>query len=162
MASVFDAAAYILEKQGGMTAMKLQKLVYYAQAWSLVWDQRPLFRDRIEAWANGPVSPDLYEWHRGRFSVEPGSCPGDPDRLDADARETIDVVLAYYGEKHPRWLSDLTHMEDPWRNARRGIPDGDRSNQELTHAAMAEYYGSLYSIGDSINGEESRQERNAN
>ena len=34
MASVFDAAAYILEKKGEMTTLKLQKLVYYAQAWS--------------------------------------------------------------------------------------------------------------------------------
>ena len=57
MANVFDAAAYILEKQGAMTAMMLQKLVYYAQAWSLVWDQRPLFGNKIEAWANGPVCP---------------------------------------------------------------------------------------------------------
>lgn len=153
MASVFDAAAYILEKQGEMTVMKLQKLVYYAQAWSLVWDQRPLFRNRIEAWANGPVCPDLYEWHRGRFSVVPGTCPGEPKQLDPDAVETIDVVLGYYGEKHPRWLSDLTHMEAPWRDARKGIPDGERSNCEITHAAMAEYYGSLDSIGDSFNGE---------
>ena len=44
MASVFDAATCILSRAGGMTAMKLQKLVYYAQAWSLVWDERPLFR----------------------------------------------------------------------------------------------------------------------
>ena len=37
MASVYDVAAYILEKQGAMTTWKLQKLVYYSQAWSLVW-----------------------------------------------------------------------------------------------------------------------------
>ena len=52
--NVLDIAAYILCKQGAMTAMKLQKLVYYSQAWSLVWDDKPLFRERIEAWANGP------------------------------------------------------------------------------------------------------------
>ena len=43
MATVFDVAAYILAKRGEMTAWKLQKLVYYSQAWSLVWDQRPIF-----------------------------------------------------------------------------------------------------------------------
>jgi uncharacterized phage-associated protein len=54
VASVFDVAQYILRKQGGMTTMKLQKLVYYAQAWSLVWDEEPLFDQPIEAWSNGP------------------------------------------------------------------------------------------------------------
>ena len=48
--TAIDVAAYILSKQGDMPAMKLQKLVYYSQAWSLVWDDKPLFRDRIEAW----------------------------------------------------------------------------------------------------------------
>ena len=38
---VFDVAAYILQKTGSMTTMKLQKLVYYSQAWSLVWDEKP-------------------------------------------------------------------------------------------------------------------------
>lgn len=147
-ATVFDVAAYVLEKQGGMTAMKLQKLIYYAQAWSLVWDERPMFHNRIEAWANGPVCPDLYYWHRGRFSVDRGTCPGNAGALDADARDTVDVILSYYGDKHPRWLSDLTHMEEPWKDARHGIPDGERGAREITNAAMAEYYGSLDAMRD--------------
>src|SRR5258708_570857 len=63
MATVHDVAAYILGKCGPMTAMKLQKLVYYSQAWGLVWDERPLFAEQIEAWANGPVVRDLYDKH---------------------------------------------------------------------------------------------------
>ena len=49
MANVFDVAACILKQKGPMTAMKLQKLLYYSQAWSLVWDEKPLFPERIEA-----------------------------------------------------------------------------------------------------------------
>ena len=139
--TVLDVATCILQKQGGMTAMKLQKLVYYAQAWSLVWDERPLFDSRIEAWANGPVCPDLYNEHRGLFWVD--SLPGNPANLDRDAIETVDAVLAYYGNRHPQWLSDLTHSESPWLEAREGLADGERSNREITHAAMAEYYGGL-------------------
>ena len=68
MATVHDVAAYILEHHGPMTAMKLQKLVFtYSQAWSLVWDEQALFPERIEAWANGPVVPALYDQHRRRF-----------------------------------------------------------------------------------------------
>lgn len=140
--SALDVAQYILKKQGPITAMKLQKLVYYSQAWSLVWDERPLFKERIEAWVNGPVVPELYEAHRGMFEVHeiPG---GLPDTLDEAAKETIDEVLNHYGDKSSQWLSDLTHKERPWREAREGIPDNQRSQIEITPASMAEYYDSL-------------------
>ncbi|NOY91087.1 MAG: DUF4065 domain-containing protein [Deltaproteobacteria bacterium] len=142
MASVYDAAAYILEQQGEMTAMKLQKLAYYSQAWSLVWDERPLFSEEFQAWANGPVCPDLYRTHRGQFTVS--SCsPGDPSALDAAAQETLAAVLSYYGDKSAQWLSNLTHAEPPWRDMREGLAPGQRGNGTITQAAMAEYYGSL-------------------
>ena len=50
MTSIFDVAAYVLDKLGVMTTMKLEKLCYYSQAWSLVWDERRLFPERFEAW----------------------------------------------------------------------------------------------------------------
>ena len=43
------------ESQRARTSWKLQKLVYYCQAWSLVWDEEPLFEARIEAWANTAI-----------------------------------------------------------------------------------------------------------
>ncbi len=143
MANVLDVAAYILDKLGPMTAMKLQKLAYYSQAWALVWDDEPLFTDRIQAWANGPVSPLLHFHHRGMFTVARSNIPGDPEQLDAEQRGTIDIVLNFYGPKEPQWLSELTHKERPWVEARAGIPPGERGDREITHAAMAEYYGSL-------------------
>ena len=142
MPSVYDVAQYILDKQGEMTTWKLQKLVYYSQAWSLVWDERAMFPHRIEAWANGPVSPDLYNQHRGSF-LATKITGGNPRALDKDNRETVDAVLMHYGDKSSQWLSDLTHREDPWRDARRGLADGDRGNVEITHGAMADYYGNL-------------------
>ena len=67
--TVFDTAKYILEKKGCLSTMKLQKLCYYAQAWSLVWDDAPLFDDDFEAWANGPVCPTLFRATQGNYSV---------------------------------------------------------------------------------------------
>lgn len=142
MPSAHDVAAYILEKRGPMSAMKLQKLVYYAQAWSLVWDDRPLFRERIEAWAHGPVVPELYQEHRGRFEVQDWP-RGNPRALDEDARETVDSVLDYYGGRNAQVLSDMTHSEEPWRRARGGLPEGERGNAEITLDSLMEYYSSL-------------------
>lgn len=142
MADVHDVAAYILNKLGSITAMKLQKLVYYSQAWSLVWDDKPLFQEKIEAWANGPVVPALYESHRGEFLITkiPG---GNSKNLTSTESETVDKVLEFYGDKSSQWLSDLTHKEDPWNEAREKLAPGERGNKEITFAAMAEYYSSL-------------------
>ena len=142
MASVFDVAAYILECRGPMTHMKLQKLVYYSQAWGLVWDDAPLFEQRIEAWANGPVCPELYYAHQGEYMVG-AERRGSSKALSRDQIETIDAVLDSYGDKPAHWLSDLTHRERPWLDARKGLESGVRSNRVITPAAMAEYYSEL-------------------
>lgn len=140
--SVFDVAAYILKQKGAMSTMKLQKLVYYCQAWSLVWDEKPLFKEQIEAWANGPVVKELFSYHRGMFQISSVSI-GNPDLLDADQRDTINAVLDYYGDKPAQWLIDLTHMEKPWQKAREGLPVSVRSNKVIDLEDIAEYYSSL-------------------
>lgn len=140
--TVFDVGQYILNKKGPMTAMKLQKLVYYCQAWSLVWDDKPVFNEKIEAWANGPVVRRLYEAHRGEYNVV-SLKEGNSAKLNKTQCATIDAVLDYYGNRSSQWLSDLTHMEKPWRNARKNIPDGERGDKEITHESMCEYYSSL-------------------
>jgi uncharacterized phage-associated protein len=149
MASVIDVAQYILERHGPMTTMKLQKLVYYAQAWSIVWDDDVLFDDPIQAWKAGPVVRTLYERHRGHFRI--ATIGGTAANLSERQRDTIDRVLRFYGDKSAQWLSDLTHMEDPWKYAY-----GRAENTEITPEALAEYYGSLL---ESAHGE---QEGSAN
>lgn len=72
MHSIADVADCILERCGAMPTMKLQKLAFYSQARSLVVNGSPLFGEDFEAWENGPVSPELYALHKGRFIVRPG------------------------------------------------------------------------------------------
>lgn len=142
MVTAHDVAAYIVKKIGPLSAMKLQKLVYYSQAWSLVWDDRPLFDEPIEAWAFGPVVPALFDMHRGQFSVS--SWPqGNPEALEDDSRETIDLVLDYYGKQNAQQLSDLTHREAPWRDARQGLSDSERGKCPISLELMMEYYSNI-------------------
>ena len=144
---VFDIAAYILERMGAMTTMKLQKLVYYSQAWSLVWDEKPLFEENIEAWANGPVVRDLFDYHRGMYEIS--SMPiGNSRLLNQVQQETIDAVLDYYGNKSSQWLIELTHMEDPWVQARKGLLPLERGNRVIPLDTMADYYSSLPAEAD--------------
>ncbi|MGW1993374.1 Panacea domain-containing protein [Embleya sp. NPDC001921] len=142
MVSVHDVAAYVLEKRGPMTAMKLQKLCYYSQAWNLVWEEKPLFPENFEAWANGPVCPELYNHHRGQFQV--GDWPsGKAEALSPVEASTVDIVLGFYGGRPAHELSELTHRESPWRDARGDLPAGARSNAVITTTAMHEYYDGL-------------------
>ena len=143
MATVFDVAAYILQRYGPMSAMKLQKLVYYSQAWSLVWDDEPLFSENIEAWINGPVVPALYQQHKGIFKIYPGSIGGNPETLTTNQKETINAVCDAYSKFNAQQLSDLTHSETPYQNARANLAPNERGHNVISLADMSEYYSSL-------------------
>ena len=149
--TVFDVAKYILEKRGAMTAWKLQKLVYFCQAWSLAWDERILFEDDFEAWANGPVVRALFNVHRGLLYVDETTFQrGDSSRLDDIAIETIDAVLRDYSDFSGRELSEIAHSERPWKEPRAGIPAGERSENIISRETMSDFYTGL------LNAEESK------
>ncbi len=143
MASVYDVAKYILHQQGRMSTMKLQKLCYYAQAWSLVWDD-PLFDEDFQAWTNGPVCSELFYATQGKYSVEEDDEPsGDIDHLSENQKDTINRVLEHYGKMDAGQLSQMTHTEDPWKEARKGLPAGVGCDTPITKESMAMYYGGL-------------------
>ena len=142
VANVHDVTAYILAKQGRMSTWKLQKLVYYSQAWSLVWDNTPLFQEPIEAWPNGPVVRALHEHHEGKFTVTKWSW-GKRSHLSKAQKETIDSVLESYGQISGRQLTHMTHNETPWREARFGLRTTDEGSQEIKLSDMQLYYTTL-------------------
>ncbi len=141
MASVHDVAAFIVRELGPTTAMKLEKLVYYAQAWSLAWDGAPMFSEPVEAWTNGPIVRELFDRHRGMKRVN--FWEGDPGALTDLQAATAREVVRFYGDRDAEWLSDLTHREPPWRDARPGVPDGRPSRAVIANDAMRAYYGSI-------------------
>lgn len=143
MTTVFDTARYILEQYGPMSAMKLQRLCYYAQAWSLVWDKTPLFQEDFEAWATGPVCSELLYRIREKHPVCTEDIPGMPEPLSGGQRDTVDRVLEYYGPHDARWLGQLSCMEEPWKKARAQIPVGACCTTVVTKEDMASYYTGL-------------------
>ena len=143
MANVFDVAEYILKTCGAMSAMKLQKLVYYSQAWSLVWDDELIFHETIEAWINGPVVPALYLKHKGIFKVLPNTLGGNPNALTTTQKDTVKAVCEGYASLNAQQLSDLTHSEAPFINARKGLAPNERGHNVISLADISEYYSSL-------------------
>jgi uncharacterized phage-associated protein len=139
VAGVDDVAAALLARTGSITTMKLQKLVFYSQAWHLAFTGDPLFAETIEAWARGPVVPELHRQHRGRYEVS--SWPaGDPDRLDDEEAHSVGWVVAKYNGFSAEALSRMTHQEVPWIVARGLATEGEKSSEPISQDQMRAFY----------------------
>lgn len=137
MARVDDVVAFVLEQAGTMTTYKLQKLLYYAQGWSLAWDGRPLFDAKIKAYDNGPCVGTVFNDHRGQRHVSRWP-QGDALQLSEDDRDTVRAVLEMYGRKSPDELIMMTHAEAPWLDARAAKEAGGRD--EITPDALRAFF----------------------
>lgn len=147
MATIFDVAKYITDQQGDVTNMQLHKLAYYCQAWSLAWYDVPLFQEDFEAWANGPVCPELFEAHRGHYSVGHGffgEC--DTSVFAPEQIETMDAVLKEYGNIPPAKLSELVHRERPWKETRNTARPGDPCFRVIEKELIQEYYAGIMDL----------------
>ena len=132
--------AFCHEHGDVLTNLKLQKVVYYAQAWHIALKTKPLFDDRIEAWVHGPVVPALYRRFK-RFGWEPITLqPRVPAFTNGTEKHLVEVFSAY-GQFSAWDLERMTHDEAPWRNARRGLQADDEGHSEITLADMRDFYG---------------------
>ncbi len=140
-----------------LSPLKLQKILYYIQAWHLVFfNGHPLFDEQPEAWVNGPVYPSVYkrfkkEWlSDNNLSV---SYSGDDAEktmqmflqkmlLEPEQTEFLFAVLQKYGKCSAAQLVYLTHAESPWNDARNGLSPFDRSNNCISFESMKTYYDS--------------------
>lgn len=144
--TALDVARYLIALAGGeeeqelLTPMRLQKLLYYSQGWSLALRNAPLFSDRIEAWAHGPVVDAVYQQFK---NVGGGTIPtdhGSDDHLTEEEKSHIQSVWKTYRGYSAIALSDMTHDEPPWRDTRVGLSREARSNREITVDALRSYF----------------------
>jgi uncharacterized phage-associated protein len=144
MASIFDVADWFLCKEE-MTHKKLQKLCYYAQAWGYALLHAPLCDDtQFQAWAHGPVSPELYEKYKGRgWEVIPQltECP---DVFSEEELDLLESVYLTYGDMSANALEALSHSEPPWQRARSGLPEMERGGEPIRPEDMQTYYMQIY------------------
>jgi uncharacterized phage-associated protein len=128
-----------MERNGPMSALKLQKLSFYCQAWHLAWYEEPLFSETIQAWVDGPVIRALWNRHAGRHRLT--RWQGDASALINEQTRTIELVSRFYGPIPANELSRLTHFEEPWKLSRSGLGPKQSGNCEITPESMQRYYG---------------------
>lgn len=144
----FSVAEYFIKKNAesnlGLTPLKMQKLLYYSQAWSLVLRRQKLFDDDFQAWVHGPAIPRVWQSFREfDFSEKhPDITEQDFTQVLAkDEIELLDSVWAVYGKFDGKYLEALTHAETPWLEARKDLEQSDPSQNIITTESMSEYYG---------------------
>lgn len=138
MADVHDVASAVLARTGSIQTMKLEKLVYYSQAWHLAIFGKPLFEAPTEAWKDGPVVDELFQLHKGQFHVRTWN--GHQDQLEAYSIQLIEMVCTQYGHMSGDELSDLTHHEKPWKDARGDLKPNQHSREVISTEVMARFY----------------------
>ncbi len=120
--------AFLHEHGDPLSNLKLQKLLYYAQAWHLAIFDKPLFGESIEAWvqrASGSFQSTAAsrDGHGNRFKRIPKCL-----NLTEPVRQHLNEIMDVYGGMTAYQLEQLTHSEEPWLNARNGIPVDESSN----------------------------------
>ncbi|MBD2579043.1 type II toxin-antitoxin system antitoxin SocA domain-containing protein [Oscillatoria sp. FACHB-1406] len=124
VARYFIARAYEDGIEAEMTNMKVQKLLYYAQSLHLALYDEPLFNEEIQAWRYGPVCPPAYKFYRDFEGNQLPIPTAIGEQLPKESQELLEEVWEYFGGYHAYLLSDMTHLEFPWKKARKGLaPD---------------------------------------
>ncbi|MDR2367679.1 MAG: DUF4065 domain-containing protein [Deltaproteobacteria bacterium] len=157
MPTVFDVADYFIvetdrECEGGMnddvmTHFKVQRLVYFAQGYSLATNGEPLFEEPIEAWEHGPVCPALYDKYKsyGRTPVD------SPRQIDEIKSHFSDLQIQVLEKIHEElgcfssgMLRDISEEDTSWIDARA------RGGDTMTHEEMKEsaLFWTLYRDSD--------------
>lgn len=132
VAKYFIIRAYEDGREALITNMKVQKLLYYSQCLYLALYDEPLFAEEIQAWRYGPVCPPAYRFY-SNFEAQQLPIPEQENLngITPEIKEILEEVWQYFGEHHAYYLSDLTHLEFPWKKARQGLAPEARSTQAI-------------------------------
>ena len=142
---VLDVCRYVInysnKKDYGISNLKLQKILYFIQAYFLISEpSRRCFEEKIEAWDFGPVVPEAYRKYKQFGGTDIPMISKienvDEDNIISDADKTlINTVVDNFSDYSATDLVTLTHNQSPWIDAY--IP---RMNREITPEAIREYF----------------------
>lgn len=132
-----------------ITHLKIQKLLYYSQAWSQLLLEADLFEEEMEAWAHGPVVRAVYNEFRDA-GWEPLSVSRALVDFDTEVTDVLSQVLETYGESSAKTLEHMTHQDKPWIEARGHLSPEARCNTIICKSALKTFFMQKY--GDKLHG----------
>lgn len=146
MLNVTPVASYFIEQssklpENDLTNLKLQKILFYAQAEGLRETGNALFEDNIEAWKYGPVVPAAYDWLKGcgSYPITTFDIAVSTDGIDTETEDLLSRIWKKYSKYSAGYLVDRTHEEgSPWKNAYSDSKNNVISNDEVKNAKLQE------------------------
>lgn len=130
--------------------LKLQKLIYYIQAWSLGINKQKMMDARFEAWVHGPVCRQLYERLKptkslySTISIEDVQNKEAMNEIDPEDREFVNYILENFARYSGPQLETMTHKELPWIEARGNAGPMEHCENQISEDTMSSFYGKLY------------------
>lgn len=136
-------------QHGDISPKKLQKLMYYAYAWGLVFFNdaaddldTKLFDGEFEAWVHGPVNREIYDKYGATgFASIKAIDNVDDAAFHEDVLDLLKQTWTTYGKYNANELERLTHSEKPWQDARKGLSPVTATDKKISDEIMFEYYG---------------------
>lgn len=133
-----------------VTNIRLQKLLYYVQAWHIVYfEKNKLFDELPQAWVKGPVYKNVYTYCKNNGNIfnneiisnsELQTNPFEKLNISKEQIQLIEDVLLSYNQFSVGKLVYLTHVELPWNLARRDLEEFQPSSNIITVESMFNYY----------------------
>lgn len=141
-----------IEDNKSVVNLKLQKLLYYIQAWHLAFYDKPAFDGKFQAWVHGPVNREIYDRFNPTKYLHSDITGEDildlkaTDGIDPDTKAHIDTILEFYAKYSGTELEIMTHREEPWIAARKGLPDTARCENVIDENLMKSFYKSRLAL----------------
>ncbi len=156
MYNVLDVCRYVInysnDKDYGISNLKLQKVLYFVQAYFLISTPEQCFKERIEAWDFGPVVPEAYREYKqfGSSNIPSVSYYVEMNYEDlwnskvkkfrneiiSDSdKKRVEAVVDRFSDYSATELVEITHHQAPWMDVY--VP---YRNNEITPQAIKEYF----------------------
>lgn len=129
-------ARYIISREAecnrSVSNLRLQKLLYFVQAYFFLSLDEPCFDNRIEAWDFGPVVPAVYHKYKRFGSMIIQENEEYPvGNIDEEDCQRIDEMLDACADKTTRELVNITHHQTPWKRAYKNLFSNEITQESI-------------------------------
>lgn len=140
--------SYIFEQMQEVTPLALQKILYFIQGIYMVMFDKPLYKEDCMAWVHGPVYEEVYDLFKDfKFNpIEDNRFAILKERfaeLDNQEKMVIDLVINTFGKYSGKVLENITHNEDPWKDARSDYEPLQPSREIISKEEIKKYFSNV-------------------
>ena len=139
---LYNVCLYIINKVKEIDALALQKLLYFTELFSKSFLNENIIEATPEAWIYGPVYSDIYNsfsyYKSNRIDYNELTKNSIID-LSQEEMQYIDSIIRAFGYYSGCILKEMTHLTDPWIEARKGLSENEPSSRIIEEKDINDY-----------------------